>query len=336
MHRRHATRFIEASRRHVFYVLATMVLGTLCLISEATAQPAGCSLPTAYPGDDAARSVLAAWMAARATSRGIPGELPVMAALARSGLSNRALDPAGRAGYFGMLDHVWHSGPYAGFQDDADVQLEWFINQMIAIRDRAMLLGARQFGERESQWGVWIELALLVGRASSYAPRLAEARALIAAGCSQPPPITCTYRAIYPGDDAAQADIASWMAGRAVQANIPPELPLIAALADSGLRNVDFGDGDSVGFFQMRTSIWNQGAYAGFPEDPDLQMTWFLDQAAAVRAARIAAGDPAFGHDPLSWGEWAAAVQRPAEPFRGRYQLRLADARRLLDLACGR
>ncbi len=75
------------------------------------------------------------------------------------------------------------------------------------------------------------------------------------------------------------------------------------ALVDSGLRNLSFGDADAVGYFQMRVSIWNQGAYAGFPENPELQIPWFLDQATAVRAARIAAGDATFGSDPLSWGE---------------------------------
>ena len=110
----------------------------------------------------------------------------------------------------------------------------------------------------------------------------------------------------------------------------------MASLTDAGLRNLKSGDRDSVGFFQMRTSIWNQGPYAGFPDDPELQIKWFLDQAEAVRAAHVAAGDTTFGQDPFTWGEWVADVQRPAEQFRGRYQLRLSDVRALLDLACGR
>ena len=39
----------------------------------------------------------------------------------------------------------------------------------------------------------------------------------------------------------------------------------MAALVESGMRNLDHGDADSVGFFQMRVGIWNQGDYAGYP-----------------------------------------------------------------------
>jgi hypothetical protein len=139
----------------------------------------------------------------------------------------------------------------------------------------------------------------------------------------------------YPGDDAAQVDTAGWMAGRAREGGVPPELPVMAALVESGLTNLNYGDADAVGFFQMRVSVWNGGPYAGFPDNPELQIEWFIDQASAVRAARIAAGDSAFGSDPQQWGEWVADVQRPPEPFRGRYQQRLDDARRLIGQACG-
>jgi hypothetical protein len=56
----------------------------------------------------------------------------------------------------------------------------------------------------------------------------------------------------------------------------------MAALVESGLKNLDYGDAD----------------------------------------------------DPQQWGEWIAEVQRPPEQFRGRYQLRLDDARQLIELAC--
>ena len=124
------------------------------------------------------------------------------------------------------------------------------------------------------------------------------------------------------------------MANRAREAGLPPELPIMAALVASGLRNLNFGDADAVGYFEMRESIWNQGLYAGFPDNPELQIKWFIDQANAVRAARIAAGDADFGKNPVHWGEWIADVLRPAEQFRGRYQLRLAEARQLVELAC--
>jgi hypothetical protein len=104
----------------------------------------------------------------------------------------------------------------------------------------------------------------------------------------------------------------------------------MAALVESGVRNLDFGDADSVGFFQMRLSIWNQGRYAGYPDNPGLQAKWFIDNALDVKRRRIAAGDAGFGKDPSGWGEWIADVERPAEQYRGRYQLRLAEAQRLL------
>ena len=80
----------------------------------------------------------------------------------------------------------------------------------------------------------------------------------------------------------------------------------------------------------MRTAIWNQGAYAGYPEKPELQAKWFIDQALAIKRRRIAEGDANFGTDPTKFGQWIADVERPAEQYRGRYQLRLDEARKLL------
>ena len=80
------------------------------------------------------------------------------------------------------------------------------------------------------------------------------------------------------------------MAGQAQKRGLPPQLPLMASLVESGMKNLNFGDADSVGFFQMRVGIWNQGAYAGYPEKPELQVKWFLDQAEAVKRQRLVAG----------------------------------------------
>ena len=132
----------------------------------------------------------------------------------------------------------------------------------------------------------------------------------------------------YPGDGASRAEIARWMASAARARGLPPELPVMAALTESGLSNLDRGDRDSVGFFQMRTSIWNRGEYAGYPDKADLQLKWFLDHAAAVKQQRIAAGLPV--DDPKSYGEWIADVERPAAQYRERYQLHLDAAREVL------
>ena len=134
----------------------------------------------------------------------------------------------------------------------------------------------------------------------------------------------------YPGDGAPKEQLAAWMGRRAAASGLPQELPVMAALVESGLANLAGGDRDSVGFFQMRLSIWDQGAYSGYPSDPNLQLQWFIDQAAAQKARRIAAGDANFGVDPSSWGEWVADVENPDRRFRHRYIEQLDAARDLL------
>jgi hypothetical protein len=135
----------------------------------------------------------------------------------------------------------------------------------------------------------------------------------------------CPAVTAYPGDSAPKADIAVWMARGALARGIPGELPVMAALVESGLVNLKFGDADAKGYFQMRESVWS-GAYPGFPDNPELQLDWFLDQAAAQRTLPYP--------DETQWGLWAADVERPAEQYRGRYQLRLAEARQLIGTPC--
>ena len=131
----------------------------------------------------------------------------------------------------------------------------------------------------------------------------------------------------YPGDDASQPELATWMGAAAQRRGLPPELPVMAALVESHLTNLGYGDADSVGFFQMRLGTWNSGDYAGYPDRPELQLKWFLDQADAVKRQRAAAGKPL---GPASYGDWIADIERPAAQYRGRYQPQLADARELL------
>ena len=118
------------------------------------------------------------------------------------------------------------------------------------------------------------------------------------------------------------------MAAEAQRRGLPPELPVMAALVESGLANLPGGDADSVGFFQMRMSIWNSGDYVGYADQPEKQLDWFLDHAKAVQAQRVAAGLPV--KDPAHYGEWIADVERPAAQYRGRYQERLEEAHELL------
>ena len=143
--------------------------------------------------------------------------------------------------------------------------------------------------------------------------------------------VTAALQAIdadYPGEDAPREQVAAWMASAAQKRGLPPELPVMAALTESGLRNLGYGDADSVGFFQMRVSIWNQGAYSGYTDKPERQLQWFLDHAEAVKKQRLARGLSV--DDQNQFGQWIADVERPATQYRGRYQLRLEEARKLL------
>jgi cell wall-associated NlpC family hydrolase len=134
----------------------------------------------------------------------------------------------------------------------------------------------------------------------------------------------------YPGDGASQAQLARWLAKQAQKAGLPPELPVMASLVESGVRNLGHGDADSVGFFQMRVGIWDKGPYAGFARKPELQVKWFIDHALAVKRQAIASGNADFGKDPSRFGEWIADVEQPLGSLRGRYQPRLGEARRLI------
>lgn len=134
----------------------------------------------------------------------------------------------------------------------------------------------------------------------------------------------------YPGDHASRSAIAAWMGDAAQRAGLPRELPVMAALVESGLKNDHYGDRDSLGFFQMRTSIWDHGKYAGFPNDPRKQLRWFIDEATALKAERMRQGIANFGSNPHRWGDWIADIERPAAQYRYRYQLQLDAARQLL------
>jgi hypothetical protein len=137
--------------------------------------------------------------------------------------------------------------------------------------------------------------------------------------------------AVYPGDDADQPRIARWMARGAADRGLPHELPVMAGLTESGLRNLR---GSSfAGYFGMSRAL-NTGDYRGFPRNPDLQMRWFTDTAMLVRQRRVAEGRPDPAGDPASYGSWIADVERPARRYRSRYQTHLAEAQDLIAGKC--
>jgi hypothetical protein len=139
--------------------------------------------------------------------------------------------------------------------------------------------------------------------------------------------------AAYPGDDAKQSAIARWMARGAALRDLPEELPVMAGLAESGLRNLRHSGGSFFGFFGMHRSL-NAGPYRGFPKDPELQLRWFTDTAVLVRQRKMAEGDEDFGLEPSGYGPWIADVERPAPENRDGYQPYLDDADALLDGSC--
>ena len=163
--------------------------------------------------------------------------------------------------------------------------------------------------------------------------RRALAIAVAAAALAGPASANAADCVTYPGDDAPKTTLAAWMAYGASARGVPGELPVMAALVESDMTNLPPGDADYAGYFQMRMGIWNQGAYAGYPTNPQLQLNWFVDTALQVLASKRAL-DPGYGASEARWGEWVADVERPAEQFRGRYQLRLGEARALIGAGC--
>lgn len=139
--------------------------------------------------------------------------------------------------------------------------------------------------------------------------------------------------AAYPGDDAEQKTIARWMARGAAVRDLPQELPVMAGLAESGLRNLHVAGGSYFGFFGMHKSL-NAGPYRGFPKNPELQLRWFMDTAVAVRQRAIAESGDVFGARSAEFGEWIADVERPAPENRDGYQPHFDEADALIPRSC--
>jgi len=156
---------------------------------------------------------------------------------------------------------------------------------------------------------------------------------VLAATVLAAPARACPLPVAYPGDGAAKDAIAQWMARGAMAAGLPGELPVMGALVESSLTNLPQADRDSAGYFQARVAIWNKPPYQDFPAHPELQLQWFIDLATQVRQTDLARGFDPLG-DETMWGSWIADVLTPAEQYRGRYQLRLAEARTLIGPAC--
>jgi hypothetical protein len=88
-------------------------------------------------------------------------------------------------------------------------------------------------------------------------------------------------------------------------------------LVESGLRNLPGGDADSAGWRQERASLYKN------PTNLDASIRRFFAETHAVKGKYASAGD------------LAAAVQRPARAFRGRYQGTSGQAQGLLGSSAG-
>lgn len=88
-----------------------------------------------------------------------------------------------------------------------------------------------------------------------------------------------------------------------------------AGIVESGLKNLNFGDADSLGSLQERASIYGRGHAL----NPFASATRFLRDARGLRPWRGSAG------------MLAAAVQRPAAQFRGRYDQVRGQAMRYMQ-----
>jgi hypothetical protein len=105
--------------------------------------------PTAYPGDGAAKSGIARWMARAAAVRGLPEELPAMAAIAETGVANVRSPDRRYVGYFQMDVQGWNRGSYRGYPRNPELQLRWFTDHAVLVRQRRVADGDSGFGADE-------------------------------------------------------------------------------------------------------------------------------------------------------------------------------------------
>lgn len=141
--------------------------------------------PTAYPGDGADKARIARWMARGAAVRGLPDELPAMAALAETGVANIRSPDRRYVGYFQMDVQGWNRGPYRGYPSNPELQLRWFTDYAVLVRQQQIAEGDATFGSDDGRWGRWVGIVENPGAPAvqHYQRRLEEARALVGVNC---------------------------------------------------------------------------------------------------------------------------------------------------------
>ncbi|MBJ7469862.1 MAG: CHAP domain-containing protein [Solirubrobacteraceae bacterium] len=114
------------------------------------------------------------------------------------------------------------------------------------------------------------------------------------------------------GDDAQRQDWACWMAGSAAHHGLPPELPVMLALAQTGLRNTPAGS-EQVGFFGLDPRSAYAPAGHGVSRDEPPSGDWWADHPGAqldevlgrLRGTEGGLRDAELD-DPEALGRWAA------------------------------
>lgn len=140
---------------------------------------------------------------------------------------------------------------------------------------------------------------------------------------------------------AAARAIARWMGSTAESQGFPAELPVMAALTESAIRNLVDGDRDSAGYFQIRVGIHGASAV----ETPEAQLRWFLNAAQntpnskrgrkegwtvdglkqQIQTARTLNNQALLAY----WlGAWCQDIERSAYPDR--YEKNFSQAQKLL------
>lgn len=102
----------------------------------------------------------------------------------------------------------------------------------------------------------------------------------------------------------SQKQVALEFAKNAVGRGMPGRLPVMTALQESGMKNLDYGDRDSLGYFQQRPSQgWGTEAQI---RDPAHALGAFLDAANPFKGQ--------YSNSATGLSGWAQAVQRSAYP----------------------
>jgi hypothetical protein len=225
---------------HKYDTIAITAVAVLAFSAAARAQDGGGGTPApdfsepcpaVYPGDDAEKARMARWMARGAADRGLPNELPVMAGLTESGLQN--IRGASFSGFFGMSRALNH-GDYRGFPRNPDLQLRWFTDTAMLVRQRRVAEGRPDPADDSAGYGSWIADVERPARQyrSRYQTHLSEARDLIAGKCAAPESDDSTAPRLTVRIATAQGPLTS--GGVALNARCPDHDCLLGATVQIG------------------------------------------------------------------------------------------------------